>query len=259
MPIDKDDEEKIYNLREKLLIIYKAASSDNQKRRVSKDLNLIENIIKDIENGKDVDLSKLNIFSNDKKELNKKETVDDHLNYITKVEMIKMAEDHNDSELNEIYSFYIYFERNFFIPLQDNYLKIDYQYSKRRDVIFTHHDTLMHLFEEYINDYEVLKELKIKEQINTFKNRVEQQKAYLLIKLGEFLLELKNLLTELIASYNLGKNIFYNPDESFTPKFDKDRNDFENYKMKEIVQEAIYFLDDFIEIVRIPDFKKKRK
>ncbi len=259
MSISREDEEKILNLKEKLLLVYKAAASDSQKRRVLKNINTIDKVIKDIEDGKDVDLTKLNIFSNEKQE--KPEIVEDdgRINYLAKVESIKMSEDHNDAELNEIYSFYRYFEDNFLVPLQDNYFKIDYQYSKRRDLIFAHHDALNHLFEEYLNDFEVLKDLKIKEQVATYKNRVDQQKAYTLIKLGEFLFELKELLDDIIKDRNAGMNTFYNPDEKFYSKFAKDNNYFEGCKMIEIINELMLFMDDFIEIIRMPDFKKRKK
>ena len=263
MSFSKEEIEKIYQIREKMLITYKAAVSDAQKKRISKDLAKIEKIIGHIEEGKEIEVDKLSLFSIESRNTEnnvKKEEHDNRISYIAKIEILKLSDSNKDPEMNQIYSFLIFFENNFAVPLDDMYLKLEYSLGKKRDIIFAHYQALQRLLKEYIDDIEILQDLKIKEQIEKYKSRIEQQKAYLLIKLSEFLHELKDLVNEIISDYKSGKSNFLNPKEKFqTSYLIKEKTEFEDMEMIDILYETVYFLEDFIEIIRMPDFRKNLK
>jgi|GEM_PF-1435576 len=262
MPLSKEDIERIYSMRDKLIITFKATSSETQKKRVSKNLAKIEKIIRDIESGKEIDPKELHLFSNNVKKNDDAVSNLNRMSYLAKIEVEQISENNKDAEMNQIYSFFKFFETNLITPLGDNYIKLDYHLSKRRDVLFAHFEALRHLMKEYVDDLNILTELRIQRQIETYKSRVEQQKAYLLIRLSEFLHELKELLDEIIAECESGRNSFFNPDEIFEVKYlinDYSKTEYEGMKMMDIVYEALYFTIDFIEIVRMPDFRKKSR
>ncbi|MCK4799115.1 MAG: hypothetical protein KAT05_17215 [Spirochaetes bacterium] len=258
MALSKNEIEKIYGIKEKLLITYKAASSEEQKKRISIHLAKIEKIIQNIEEGKWIDTTELHIFS---EELKKKEKPDKNnkptrINYIAKVEILKIAEKNKDSEMDQIYSFIMYFEKNFSIPLGPTYLKLDYYLSRKRELFYAHYEAIKHLLKEYIDDIVLLSELKFNKQIEKYKSRLAQQKKYLFVKLSELLHELKNFLTEIITDFDTGRKSLFNPDEKYVNKFAVDeKTTFEDCEMETIVREAQYFTLDFIEILRMPNFK----
>ena len=108
MSFSKEEIEKIYQIREKMLITYKAAVSDAQKKRISKDLAKIEKIIGHIEEGKEIEVDKLSLFSIESRNTEnnvKKEEHDNRISYIAKIEILKLSDSNKDPEMNQIYSF----------------------------------------------------------------------------------------------------------------------------------------------------------
>lgn len=251
--------EKIYNIKEKLLVTFKAASTGKQKRRISNYLSKIEKIIKDIEDGNIINHEELNIFSEElKKSRNTKlkEKDESKISYLARIENLQISDKNKDSEMDLIYSFLMYFEKNFSVPLGSNYLKIDYYLSKKRELFFAHYEAVKHLLKEYIDDILLLDELKFNEQIEQYKSRLGQQKKYLFIKLSELLHELKEFYEEILSDKNTGRKSFFNPEEKYKYKFDVDDNsEFEGVDMGSIVNETYNFTNEFIEILRMPKFK----
>lgn len=259
MSLTKKEIEKIYNIKDKLTITYKAATNEKQKRRLSKHIKEIERIIDDIEEGKYVNLDQSNIFSGDI-QLDEFDDFDENnrINYIAIVENLKITKTNKDSEMDQIFSFFKYFEKHFSTPLGSNYLKLEYNFSKRRDTFFTHFENINHLFKEYIDDVKVLSELKFKEQIEQFKLRINQQKKYILVRLSELLHEFKDLVEEMILNYEKGLNSIINPLEKYIYKYPKtEKTDFEGIEMINILKESSLFASDYIDILRMPDFRKK--
>ncbi len=262
MSLSKKEIEKIYNIKDKLTITYKAATNNKQKKRIYKHLQQINKVIDDIEDGKYLDLNKLNIFSEDLNmdEIYESDLEEIRINYLAKVENLKISNNNKDSEMNQIYSFINYFEKNFSTPLGNNYLKLEYNLSKKRDTFFSHFEGINHLLNEYIDDINVLSELKFKEQIEQFKFRINQQKKYILVRLSEVLHEFKELISNIILDYDKGLNSIFNPNERYIYKYPKtEKTDFDGIEMINILKEASYFIDDFLSILRMPDFRKKTK
>ncbi len=259
MALSKKEIEKIHEIKEKLTITYKAATSDKQRRRLNKHIKQIEKLLDDIDDGKVANLQKLNIFSEDTNEIDHINQIEeDRINYIAKVDNLKINKSNKDSEIDQIYSFFVYFEKHFSTPLGTNYLKLEYGYSKRRDTFFTHFENINHLFKEYIDDVKVLSELKFKEQIEQFKFRINQQKKYILVRLSELLHEFKDLIDEIILDFEKGHNAIINPLEQYIYKYPKtEKTDFEGVEMINLLKEASNYANDFLEILRMPDFRKK--
>lgn len=256
-----DEIEKIYSIKEKLLVTFKAATTKESKRRISVYLNKIDQIIKDIEEGKSVNSEELNIFSEELRKVKVSKNIPDDdsaINYIARVETLQITDKNKDSEMDHIYSFLIYFEKNFSVPLGINYLKIDYHLTKKRDLLFAHYEAVKHLLKEYIDDVLLLQELRFNEQIEQYKSRLTQQKKYLFIKLSEFLHGLKDFFEEILNDLNKGKQSFFNHEEKYKYKFDvNEKSEFEGFEMETIIQEAYNFTNEFIGILRMPKFKNR--
>lgn len=264
MSLSREEVEKIYSLREKLLITYKAATSNEIKKSMRLNINELDKIISDIEEGHSIDPAKLNLFSKFLNKPKKSDTSSYHhdedeferINYAAKVERIKISDKNKDSEMDEIYSFLKYLEKNFIIPLGQTYLKLDYYLSKKRDTVFNHFDGLKHLMKEYIDDIDVLYSLRFDDQIEQYNSRLGQQKKYFLIKVSEILRELKDFINEMLSDYNSGRNSIFNSSEKFAPKFNlADKTDFDGVDYITIINEFKLFIDDFIAILRMPKFK----
>ncbi|MBN2547036.1 MAG: hypothetical protein JXB50_14640 [Spirochaetes bacterium] len=257
MSLSKKEIEKIYQIKDRLLLTYKAASTDKQKKRIKSYLSKVELIIEDIERGVNIDPSELNIFSSALK--NEEEDIieeNDEFSYNVKIDKLKISEHNKDSEMDQIFSFFVYFENNFYTSLGIKYLKLDYNFNKKRDLFFAHFDSFKILLNQYIDDLGLLHELRFSNQIDQYKSRFEQQKKYLLVKLSELLHELRDFTRSLLNDLKHGKNGFINPDEVFENKLSFEKNEFEGMIMQDIIKEVNDFVEEFIEIIRMPDFRK---
>ena len=68
----------------------------------------------------------------------------------------------------------------------------------------------------------------------------------------------KDFISEIITDLEKGRQNIYNQEENFTTKFPtNETSEFDGFTMKEIIYEADFFTKDFIELIRMPDFRKK--
>lgn len=253
MSLSQHDIEKIYQIKQKLLTTFKVTTSAEQKKRIKSYLAHIESILDDIERGLDVDPEKLNIFSS---EFKNTEDIEENFitNYSARIEIIKLNENIKDKEMDLIYSFFIFFENNFFNIFTPKYLKLDYQFNKKRDLLFAQYDAFKILLKQYKDDLDLLSELRVKAQIEQFKKRIDQQKKYLLVKLSELIHGFRDFTLDLLNDIKYGKNGFINFDEVFEVNFEN--NEFNGWKMGDIIKEAEHFFNEFLDILRMPDFRR---
>lgn len=260
MSLTDGEIEKIYQIQKKLSITYKSATTDEQRKRVYLHLKKIEEIINDIENGKQINSEQLNLFSYDLKKVepakNSHSNNDERITYIAKVESNTISESFKDFEMDQIYSFLLYFDKNISAPFSQNYLQLEYNLNKKRETFFAHYDNISLLLKEYIEDINLLTSMQSKEQIELYKTRINNQKKYFFIKLSELLHEVKDLVDEILKEFYSGINSILNPNDEYINKYPKkEKNDFDDMKMIDIVIEIQYFINDFISIIRMPDFR----
>ena len=260
MSFKDEDIEKIYRIKNQLLVTFKAANKEEQKKRISQYLKDIEIIIKEIESGNWVNPVKLNIITQSLKEedTNGDGESSDSGKYIDRIEFVKLSESNKDYELDQIYSFMTYFEDNFIPPLSQSNLKLDYSLGKRRDDFYVVYDTVKHLMEEFVADYDLLCRLTNKEQISKYKERLYLQKQHLLVKIRELLNHIKEFLMMVVNDLNEGRKSLFNANEKYVNRYSNisKKIEFEGKNMEYIVREAQIFIDEFISVLRMPDFKK---
>ena len=246
--------EKLYKLREQLKNTHKITTLQEQKDRLSIYLKNIEFVIKEIESGNWVNPVKLSVISENVENLDI-EKYDGDIDY--DVEMIEIVPNSRDVEMNTLYSYYKFFEDNFLSALSQSYLKLDYNLGKKRDDMYVKNDIIRHIIEEYGEDMNILTSISNKEQAEKYRERLSHQKKYLFIKLSEYLRNFLEFLNIVISDLDMGRSNIFNQDEKYLPKFSKDKNVFENHKYKDIIRNAKEFIEIFIDVLRLPDFKRK--
>ncbi|HPO50432.1 MAG TPA: hypothetical protein PLO89_08930 [Spirochaetota bacterium] len=251
-----NDIEKLKKLREQIDNTYKTTTIKEQKERLSAYIREIDAVLKDIESGNWVNPVKLSIISEKAKIMDIDE---DNEEIDFDVEELEIIEGSKDVEMNTLYSYYKFFEDNFLSALNQSYLKLDYNLGKKRDDIYIKNDVMRHLIEEYSEDMKILFSISNKEQSDKYRERLSHQKKYLFIKLSEFLRFFLDFLGSLIVDLDMGRSTIFNQDERFLPVYSKNskKNVFYNRKYKDIIYSAKDFIEIFIEVLRLPDFKRK--
>jgi len=271
--ISKEDNEKILALKERLRTTYKISTNAEQKKRIITHLAKIDSILKDISLGKDISedrLAELNIkkiSQNGENAANITSTSDnssasDNRDYLKDdignfaVKYVEIHGNTKDTEINEIYSYFLFLESVYLPPLSQIYLKMDFNFGRDRDIIFNKFDMAKHLVNSYVEDYKMLASLVgKKEQYDSYKERMKQQRQYLLVKLGEFLHEFDDFLLKVIDNMKTNKPNILNPDDIYKNDFVESKYlDGRNYR--DIVKSLESYTLFFINILRIPNFKK---
>jgi len=255
MALSDEEIEKIYKIKSQLLSTYKISKKEEQKKRISHYIKEVDMIIKDIENRNWVNPVKLNILTQNVD--GKDNIATDNKKYKNLVPIEKISDLNKDLELDQIYSYLNYFEENFIPPMSQTNLKLDYALSRKRDDFYVKYDSVKHLVKEFTADFELLCKLTNKEQIEKYKERINLQKHHLLFKISELLSDISSFLSLVITDLNEGRKSLFNAAEKYFNKFDKTKKDiFTGQTMEYIVRECSIFIDEFIDILRMPDFKK---
>lgn len=255
MSLSKDEIEKIYKVRDKLKLTYKSSSNKTQKKRIAETLREVEEMIKAIENGEWVNPIKITQFS--KNVVNEKKSEEQvEFKFQHRVEQIKLSEVNKDVEMDKMYSYLVFFEENFLSIFKLKLCKFKHEYNKIIDDVLSQFELINKFIEEYISDIEILSTLTDKEQIQRYKERIMHQKNYILIKLNDTLFEFKNFLVEILDEHKRGYHtILVNPDEKYY-SLSRHRSFLEGYKMIRVIDELVNMINEFINILRIPKFKR---
>lgn len=260
MSLTKEEIEKVYRLRDSLKMTYRLSTNRAQKGRIGETLKELEDIIKNIESGKWVNPVKIHLYTKKTSE-EPEEAVEEKSSYRDKINFVKLSENNKDLEMDEMFSYLLFFEDTFIVFLKAEELKLEYEFSKRRNDFLLHYSTMRRLIDEYISDTESFTTFTTTEQREHYRDRLMHQKNYILIKLSENLAELKGLLIELLDDASSGRNeALLNADERYYSQINSLKtNIFEGSKNVDIVRQALDFIVEFNTTLRIPNFKKKKE
>ncbi len=269
LKISKEDYQKILALKDRMTTTYKVSTSQEQKKRLVSYLAKIERLLKDISSGKEIDparLAELNIKiskPNSSNDIEHIESLDDDTEEYLKddkgnfvIEYIEIPGNKRDNEINEVYSYFIFMESVYLPPISQAYLKMDFNFGKDRDIVFNKFDIVKHLFSSYVDDYKMLTSIMHKkEQYDAYKERIKQQRQYLLVKLGEFLNEFNEFVLKIIDNVETNKPNILNPDDIYKNDF-IDNKYLEGKSYRAIAKSLHSYIIFFISILRIPNFKR---
>lgn len=258
MSLTKEEIEKVYKLRDSLKMTYRLSTNKAQKIRVGQTLQELEEIIQKIEKGQWVNPVKVHLYTK-KPDKDAQEESGEESRYREKIAFVKLAESNKDSEMDEMYSYLLFFEDTFITFLKSEDIKLEYEFSRKRNDFIMHFNTLRRLVDEYISDIEGFTTFSTTEQHDHYRDRLMHQKNYILIKLSEVLVEIRGVLKELAAEYEKGSTrALLNGDEEFRGYLNSSKsNIFEGAKVIEIIYATLDFIKEFNTNLRIPNFKKR--
>jgi len=242
--LSKDEIERIIDIKKSLELTHKSSTNLEQRQRLKKQLDEITAIIEDINDGKWVNPLKIKLFST------KKNTDDNN---------IKKDTSQHDDEMDIVYSYFKFFDENFYHVLSLRNLKLRFDAGKKRDDILSSYDIIQRLFEQYIKDLNQSYQIgeKSKEQINLRNNT---EKYGVLVRIQDFFQQLNLLVIEINKGLLQGEKIVLNPDEKYFNQHDiTGCGIFEGLKIHEIFLEMGKFLTIFLSKISIPEFLKGKR
>ncbi|MCG8570546.1 MAG: hypothetical protein MJB14_10440 [Spirochaetes bacterium] len=260
MALTQEEIDKLYQIRDNLRTTYRASIKAEQKRRIAVSLKEVESIIEDVEKGNWVNPVKVNLFT---KEGKQKDTENPQTEisykYQSKIVIEKLTEHNTDKEIDIMYSYFNFFSHHFLSVIQSPEFKLEYEYNRRKNDIITKFEKIETLINEYADDVEVYITVKGTEQESRYKERLLHQKNYLLIKIDEALKDLNDFLKIIIEGSGSKKSpILINAEEEFYDNFSNAKNSmFFGTRILDVIIETRHFIEEFIHVLRIPNFKRR--
>lgn len=254
-------EEKINLLSRRLEMVLKTTSNPSQKKRVSIELAKLKKDQKRLQEGNFSDQDVRRYVS--EKELTfqepEEEAADRLADYtiLSAIPIEPASPDCFEPEINAIHSFIAFFEHEYWGGISDFTVKLDYNYSQKREVFFNDLNVIQIAFKNYLD---IISDLNSESVTRDYEEKLKtmRTKYYmdLIMKVGEFINRLHNFVASMLEDYRNGGNVILNPDE--TLRFDKIHGEraLEGMTVVEGLESLNQFLEEFEDYLNIPEIKR---
>ena len=260
MKISDSDMEKLENLKKKLTITYKMSTKVALKQELKAQIEEIDRIFADINAGKFVDLAKFNIFSKSTRDSldSEKDRRKEVLGVYEAIRPLKLCKSSKDSEADLLFSYFHYFENQFYPCLTPQNFKLRFDAGKKRDNFLLIADILKKDFKNYQDDINNAAYVKGEEQGAIYEEKLKHEKHVLISKVTDFFEKILNFIEVIDKAMEDGDTILLEPERevSYQVVDERDKADFNRMEVKNILPELSLFLKSFFDNVQLPNFAK---
>ena len=260
MKISDADREKLENLKRKLTITYKMSTKVALKQEIKGQIEEIDKILSDIDAGKFVDLAKFNIFSKSTRDSldSEKDRRKEVLEIYENLRSLKLCKSSKDSEADLLFSYFNYFETQFYPCLTPQNFKLRFDAGKKRDNFLLIADILKKDFQNYQDDVENAAYVKGEEQGAIYEEKLKHEKHVLISKITEFFEKILNFVDVIDKAIDDGDTILLEPEREVVYQIydDRDKADFNDWEVQKILPELSLFIRSFFDNVQLPSFAK---
>lgn len=163
----------------------------------------------------------------------------------------------SDSEINEVFNFLDFFDKEFLLIFSEQKLRFDFKYSMERDNFHHHYLELKRDFDDYISEYERIKSGLYKQDMALeIKKRSLTVKRNLFVRTHKFLKRLLLFTEDLLDDLNGNQRICLNGREILKFTLDRKRHYLQGVAVHEAIQRMNSFAREFIKYLNIPDVEK---
>lgn len=177
---------------------------------------------------------------------------------LSQVDEKRLCNECRDREMNDIYSFMIFFEEELWGIISDYQLKLDFNTAQLRDKFYMDFTRVFNLLKNHSKLLDNLSERNLSksyyEQLN--QTRLKDARG-IVVSFGSFIRSLHGFTKRLIQSYKDSGGLVLNPDE---PLKNDDFSMLNRYKGVTIIQglEIIEkFCAEIIDYLKVPELKRK--
>jgi len=236
--------------------VLKTSPDAKQRERVKKDLKSLRDKLQELY--PDVELDELieAILTDDlivtptgKSEL-------ETLEYLKNVEIEKISNFKDDNEINIAASILKHFSEKIWGVIADQYTKLDYSNSLERDSLYRKLDECqraLKIFQQTVDDIEKANTSAHISQLNLMRMR---QGRLFLMDLFSFFKDVNDFVTKILADTEFGGTMVLNADDKITyAKYDMYKT-FEGLTVKEALRYLKGFVQEVLQIIKVPDKTK---
>lgn len=206
------------------------------------------------------DLNRYNITLEDLQENKANSMVRTNINDYTILRNIpiqKLNEVSHNEEINSIWSYLLFFEKEYLGLLSEQNLRLDYGHAYQREKFFTVFNETIRVLQRY---GEMLQEIEGAEKTgnNAYKERLLglQSKQYrdVIIRTGRFLQSLKAFMDDIFDSEANGEKVLMEPDKIV--EISGGQSNIDGITSREALKDLELFIKEYIEFLKIPEIRK---
>ncbi len=211
----EEAERKLNDLKHKFELILNSSRDPAQRKRVMEQLKQVTMDLKKLKSGlfTDKDLARYNISWDSIRA--KTQPEDEQFEFLI-LKNIPVKSPKNtvyDPELNELFSYLKYFEKEYLPVLSEHRIKLDYSHTSKIDEFYSLYNDLDRFLTKYIRlveDVQTTDNDRLREELQRI-----QRKEYrgLLVKTATFFKRLNAFLEEILKAHSEGKAVVLNPDD----------------------------------------------
>lgn len=259
MKISDDDKARLEELKKKLMITYKISTKVALKQEIKKQIEEIDKIFADIDAGRFVDLTKFNIFSKSTRDsLDSEKGRREVIGVYEDLRHLKLCKASKDSEADLLFSYFAYFETQFYPCLTPQNFKLRFDAGKKRDNFLLIADILKKDFENYQEDVNTAAYIRGEEQSSIYEDKLRNEKHVLIAKVTDFFDKVLKFVEFIDKAREDGDTILLEPERevSYQVIDEKDKADFDGMEMQDILPKLSLFLKSFSANIQLPNFTK---
>lgn len=251
---------KLISMQRQLELVYKTSADMQQRKRVSVQLSRLQ---------KEMKLLDQDAFGSDdvRRYLSDEEVDALHegdggtgggdLALLAEIPIEPAGPNCRQDDVNAISSYLRFFDQEYWGVMSHSQLKLDFNFSQKRDSFFTLMNQLQIALKNYLAILDDLNGNVIGQQHEQkLKQMKSRQYMDFIVKCGEFITSLKKFVIFLLDEYRDGGNIVLNPEHVI--KFDDlyGSKRLNGMRLMDALEEMRRFLDEFEQYLNIPELKQ---
>ncbi len=252
----KEKSKKIVKSIKLLEGVLKSTSDPQQRARVKKDLDKLRKMLKELYPGADTATLEEAIYSDTMTRSQEDSTGLMQFDSLKDIELLQVSTYKDDSEINLAASILKHFEDRIWGIISDQHTKLDFSNSGIRDSLYRKLDSCnrsLKLFSQTIADIEKSKSMDYISQLNLM--RMKQGRLFLYDML-EFFRETRDFIGNLISDADFGGSMILNSEHRVEYAEYEKYHTFDGWDLLDSLKQMKQFLDDSLELIRLPDLKK---
>jgi hypothetical protein len=255
-------EQRLLQTKRKFELVYSSAKDTAKQQSLKNTIKDIDRDLKKLHAGlfDTGDLKRYKIeleeLSSNKDSNLEKKSISEY-KILRNIRIDKLNRYSNNTEVNSIWSYILFFGKEYLGLLSEQNLKLDYGHSFTRDKFFTTYNELIRAFERY---GELLEQID-KATTNGNKDYRErlltlQGKSYrdLIIKSGNFLRSLEKFIEEIFDSEQQNIRVLVEPEKIVS--ISGEVSNIDGITAKDALLDLYRFVQEFIDFIKIPEIKK---
>ncbi len=255
-------EERLLQTKRKFEIMLNSSSDMNKHSEYTNLLKQIDTDLKKL--NADLfeinDLHRYNItiedLQNNKNDMHVRTNINEYT-ILRNISLQRLNEVSHNEEINSIWSYLLFFEKEYLGLLSEQNLRLDYGHAYQREKFFTTFNENLRVLQRY---GELLQEIEGAEKTgnNNYKERLIglQSKQYrdVIIRTGKFLQSIKAFTDDIFDSEANGEKVILEPDKIV--EISGGQSNIDGITSREALHDLDLFIKEFIEFLKIPEIKK---